>query len=97
MGRRSPFPWRQRGYQQGRVSPDGTRIAVQIEERDNQIWIFDLGRETLTRLTFQASDNQLPVWSPDGLRVVYYSNQSGPLNLYLAAGRRKWCGRASDG
>jgi Tol biopolymer transport system component len=73
---------RAQGYQQGRVSPDGTRIAVQVEARDNQIWIFDLGRETLTRLTFQGSDNQIPVWSPDSRRVVYYSNQSGPLNLY---------------
>jgi serine/threonine protein kinase len=70
------------GYQQPRLSPDGRRIVVQIEERDNQVWIYDISRETLTRLTFQASDNQLPIWSPDGRRVAYYSNQAGPLNLF---------------
>jgi Tol biopolymer transport system component len=72
-----------RGYQQPRLSPDGGRIAAEIAEDGSQIWLYDVGRETLTRLTFQGSDNELPLWSPDDKRVTYYSNQGGgSLNLF---------------
>jgi Tol biopolymer transport system component len=54
-----------------RVSPDGRRVAVGIEEADSQIWLYDLGRDTLTRLTFEGSGNVDPVWTPDGKRVVF--------------------------
>ena len=72
-----------RGYQTARISPDGRRMAVEIaDQQGNQIWVYDIGRETLTRLTFQGSDNELAIWSPDGKRLTYYSNQAGPLNLF---------------
>jgi len=72
-----------RGYQTARISPDGRRLAVEIaDQQGNQIWVYDIGRETLTRLTFQGSDNELAIWSPDGKRLTYYSNQAGPLNLF---------------
>jgi serine/threonine-protein kinase len=54
-----------------RVSPDGKRVATGIEEADSQIWLYDLGRDTLTRLTFEGSGNIDPVWTPDGKRVVF--------------------------
>jgi Tol biopolymer transport system component len=53
-----------------RVSPDGKRVAVNIEEADSQIWLYDLDRETLTRLTFEGSTNIDPVWTPDGKRIA---------------------------
>ena len=54
-----------------RVSPDGKRVAVDIEEADSQIWLYDLGRETLTRLTFEGSASIDPVWTPNGKRIVF--------------------------
>jgi Tol biopolymer transport system component/predicted Ser/Thr protein kinase len=54
-----------------RVSPDGKRVAVNIEEADSQIWVYDLGRDTLTRLTFEGGANIDPVWTPDGKRIVF--------------------------
>jgi serine/threonine-protein kinase len=54
-----------------RVSPDGQRVAAGIEEADNQIWLYDLGRDTLTRLTFEGSSNVDPLWTPDGKRIVF--------------------------
>ena len=81
-GTEQPLRAPQRAYQQPRLSPDGTRVAVQIEEQGNQIWLYELGRETLTRLTFDASQNETPIWTPDSKRVVFYSNKEGPLNLF---------------
>ncbi len=34
------------------------------------VWVYDLDRESLTKLTF-SGDNFSPIWSPDGNRVVF--------------------------
>jgi serine/threonine-protein kinase len=54
-----------------RISPDGQRVAVNIEEADSQIWLYDLSRDTLTRLTFEGSANLAPLWTPDGKRIAF--------------------------
>jgi len=59
-----------------KVSPDGKRIAAGIEEADAQVWLYDLGRETLSRLTFEGGANVDPVWTPDGKRIVFKGNRS---------------------
>ena len=49
------------------------------------VWIWDLLRETLTRLTFDPGADQYPVWTPDGTRVVFSSTADGASNLYWKA------------
>jgi eukaryotic-like serine/threonine-protein kinase len=66
-------------YGYARIAPDGRRIAVEL---DNQIWLYDDARDTLTRFTFEGTANQSPVWSPDGKRIAFRSNTGGPNNLY---------------
>ena len=61
----------QHNYVLPKVSPDGKHVAAGIEEADSQIWVYDLGRDTLTRLTFEGSSNIDPVWTPDGKRIVF--------------------------
>src|ERR1019366_9243604 len=45
-------------YLAPRLSPDGRRVAVTITEQETQTWLYDLPRETLTRLTFEGNLNQ---------------------------------------
>jgi len=59
------------------LSPDGRRVAVRTggtagtqSARSRDIWIGDLERGTLTRLTFDEVAS-FPTWSPDGSRVAY--------------------------
>jgi eukaryotic-like serine/threonine-protein kinase len=74
-----------RPYASPRISPDGRRIAVSILESGNyQIWIYDLERGTLSRLTHEKS-NALGVWSPDGKQIAFGSNLSGPANIYIVS------------
>jgi eukaryotic-like serine/threonine-protein kinase len=74
-----------RPYTSPRVSPDGRRIAVSILESGTyQIWIYDLERGTLSRLTHEKS-NAAGVWSPDGKQIAFGSNLTGPANIYAVS------------
>ncbi len=56
-GAEQPLAAPARAYRQPRFSPDGRRVALAIEEQESQIWLYDLTRETLTRLTFEGNTN----------------------------------------
>ncbi len=72
-----------RAYVSPRISPDGTRIAVDILDQQDDIWIWNVVGETLTRLTFDPGLDQAPVWMPDGHRLVF-SSEFGGANRSLA-------------
>jgi len=66
-----------------RFSPDGRRLALQLYLGSGaDIWVDDWERDTLTRLT--SDQGALPVWTPDGRRIVFTSNRGkeGKGNLY---------------
>jgi serine/threonine-protein kinase len=57
-----------------KLSPDGQRVAMEI---NNQIWLYDLARDTLTRSTFEGDVNLNPRWTPDGKRIAFRSTKEG--------------------
>ena len=66
----------------GRISPDGTRAAVDPDGATQQLDVIDLAHSTSVRLTYDW-DNTTPVWSPDGKRLFYRSNRDGEVrNIY---------------
>jgi eukaryotic-like serine/threonine-protein kinase len=74
-GSEEPVAAPPRGYRHPRLSPDGRRLAVAIEGQETQIWLYDLARETLTRLTIEGNTNVEPDWTPDGKRIIFGSNR----------------------
>ena len=75
-----------RGYSDIRVSPDGTRIAVDIVDGDNiDVWIWHLDDGPLTRLTFDEAVDRYPLWTPDSQRVVFFSGRDGGGLFWKAA------------
>ena len=60
------------------LSHDG-RLALALDEGGNQdIWIADPVRNTMTRLTFEPTIETMPIWSPDGRFVTFRSEREGP-------------------
>jgi Tol biopolymer transport system component len=66
QGREEPLGVPPRAYGDPRLSPDGTQVAVGAIEQEVDIWLWDLARPTLTRLTVDPAVDLWPVWTPDG-------------------------------
>ena len=71
-----------RAYLQPRLSPDGKRVAVWTNDRTNDISILDLERKTLTPLGLDPGEDQHPLWTRDGKRIVFSSNRSGGSGVF---------------
>jgi serine/threonine-protein kinase len=86
QGNEEPLAAPPGAYMIPRISPDGTRVALDNREPVANIWIWDIERQAMTRFTFGTA--AYPVWTPDGRRLIYTSFEEG-------IGRLSW--RASDG
>jgi serine/threonine-protein kinase len=51
-----------------RLAPDGKRLAFSA---NGDIHVFDPQRGATTKITFEATTNSFPVWTPDGKHIVY--------------------------
>ena len=66
-------------------SPDGRKLAMSISDgTQSDIWVYEWARDALTQLTFDPGEDWLPVWTPDGGRLVFASDRARPgvPNLY---------------
>lgn len=64
-----------RAYAYPSIAPSGKQVALDVRDRDSDIWIWDIGLATLRRLTFDPGVNQYPVWFIDGRRLL---SMAGP-------------------
>jgi serine/threonine protein kinase/Tol biopolymer transport system component len=89
QGLEEPLAAPSRPYSYPRLSPDGTQVAVDSRDTESEIWIWNIARETMTRLTFDPGLDRFPLWSPDGQRIAFSSQRDG------SAGNPFW--QAADG
>jgi tricorn protease-like protein len=69
------LPVPRRYYVDPIVSPNGRFVAVEDLGGADDIWVIDLETGAPQRLTFNAGEDETPVWSPDGLWVAYASDR----------------------
>ncbi len=62
-------------YESQRISPDGKRLAFELAAGPVQadIWVKDLERGTVSRLTHLAGRSNVPLWTPDGRGIVFHT------------------------
>jgi Tol biopolymer transport system component/tRNA A-37 threonylcarbamoyl transferase component Bud32 len=79
------LPGRDR-YTNPRLSPDRSRVSVDVRSADSQgdIWVFDIGRSGGTRLTAEDGRDFGAEWTPDG-RELIYSSERPFFDLYRRA------------
>jgi len=94
QGREEPIPAPVRAYLYLRISPDGTRVAIDVRDQERDIWLWEFARRTLTRFTFAPRPDRFPVWSFDGRRVLYTSERP---DTPAGAVTRNLFSQASDG
>jgi len=85
QGKQEPLALAPDRYANPRVSPDGTRVALDIPGAKRNIWIWNLQRASLTKLTSGPTEDLLPVWSRDGHRVFFGSDRTGNFDVYSQA------------
>jgi Tol biopolymer transport system component len=70
-----------RFYRTPRVSPDGQRVVVDIDEGNkSDLWLYDILRGTLTRKTFDGT-NAFGIWTPDGKRITFQTSAAEKIGL----------------
>jgi Tol biopolymer transport system component len=74
-------------YTDPAVSPDGSRVAVELrdDKTGRDIWVFDVARGIRSRFTFDAGNETYPVFSPDARTLYYASSKKGHSDLYRKA------------
>lgn len=60
-----------------RISPDGKLATFTIAGDNADIWVRDLVRGTMTRLTFDKGNDYQPIWTPDSRQVLFWSEREG--------------------
>ena len=75
-----------RPYEGLDLSPDGLRVATGVSDPSNEdIYIYDLARESPTRFTLAPGRDFDPSWTPDGARLLWSSQRDGSLNVFSKA------------
>ncbi len=75
QGREEPLGTPPRPYVHPSLSPDGTRVAVAIEDQGHDLWIWDLARKAFSQVTFTPfpTSERAPVWTSDGNRLIFFT------------------------
>ncbi len=84
-GDEEPIAVEVRPYGNPRISPDGRRVAVEIDAGNRDIWIIDLAQNTSRQLTFDPADDHSPLWTPMGERIVFGSVRGGSGGVFVKA------------
>ena len=79
QGREQAIPAEPREYIYPRISPSGKKIALDVNDGNRDIWVWDLEHDLLSRLTLEGdkTDKRGPIWSSDGRSLFYSSTEAG--------------------
>jgi hypothetical protein len=73
------------GNSRPRLSPDGSRVSVDIGSADSMgdVWVFERGRSVGTRISAEEGREFGAEWTPDGRWMAYDSDESGGVDVFI--------------
>jgi serine/threonine-protein kinase len=86
-GASEKLPLPPRSYLHPRISPDGRRLAIEVEGSSHDVYVYDFATGVLTNFTNDGVSHW-PIWSPDGSRIGYRSGPMGRFRLFQMAADR---------
>lgn len=75
-GRGQPLPLNVRDYSDPRISPNAKFIALHLQDAQNDVWVADVARGTMSRISFAPGEDETPVWSPDGRSIAWSATRA---------------------
>ena len=81
-GAEEPIPAELRAYNIPRISPDGARVAIAVNDGEVDIWSLELATGTLSRVTVTPEFDSTPLWSSDGGRILFSSIRDGRWGVF---------------
>jgi hypothetical protein len=94
-GNPEPVPLPSGSYVHPRISPDGRRLAIELEGSSHDIYIYDFVSGVLSNLTNNGQSHR-PVWSHDGRNIGYRSGVMGRFRLWQMPADRSESARELD-
>ena len=82
------------------LSPDGTRLVIGLNtSAGDDVWLKQLPRGPVSRVTYGAGPDRRPHWRPDGRWVTFLTDTSFSMRRADGTGRDSilWAGRADEG
>jgi hypothetical protein len=86
-GQAEQLPLPPRSYLHPRISPDGRKLAIEVEGSSHDVFVYDFASDVLTNITLDGISHW-PIWSPDGQRIGYRSGPMGRFQLWQVAADR---------
>ena len=82
VGLETALPLPARSCSDPRLSPDGSRVAVAVQDETRRdLWVFDVQSAARLRLTNEAAVLS-PIWTPDAERIIFSWNKGPPFGLF---------------
>ena len=77
-GRETQVTEEEKDFRVPRISPDGKQIVFSVgDPAANQVWIYDVEADSLSRFTFDEERSGSSSWSPDSKWLIFQSGRSG--------------------
>jgi Tol biopolymer transport system component len=80
-GKAENVPLPARSFLHPRLSPDGRKLAIEIEGSSHDIYVYDFASGVLSNITIDGISHW-PVWSADGRDIGYRSGPMGRFQLW---------------
>ena len=70
-------------YSHPRLSPDGARVAVTVDDgKDAQVWLYGTSKTSAVRRLTSGGRNEKAVWSADGSRLAFQSTRENDAAIW---------------